>query len=576
MHQLVILMAVALVISAGAVAQGGGDRPAGAPFATRSPVLAQNGIAATSHPLATQVALDVLKAGGSAVDAAVAANAALGVMEPTGCGIGGDLFAIVWDPRAKKLHGLNASGRSPAGLTLAELKNRLGDRPTIPLFGPLPVSVPGAVSGWIALHKKFGSLPLQQVLGPAIGYARGGHPVSEVIAHYWSMNLRRFAANSKDIPELENFRTTFTREGSAPAMGQVFKNPDLAKTLEAIAETQGAAFYRGALAATIDAYCRRVGCALRKEDLAAHTAEWVEPVSVSYRGHDVYELPPNGQGIAALQMLRVLEGFDLASLGHNSAAYLHRHVEAKKLAFADRARFYADPAFSRAPVEALLSEDYATRRRALIDPERAARTVEPGNPRLENGDTVYLTCADRNGMMVSLIQSNYVGMGSGLVPDGLGFVLQDRGALFTLEPGHPNVYAPKKRPFHTIIPAFVLKNGEPFLSFGVMGGAMQPQGHVQILCNMIDFGMNVQAAGDAARYNHTGSSQPTGTRMTTGGVVRLESGVPLAIRRQLEKLGHAVKVTGSFGGYQAIYWDAENRVYHGASEMRKDGQAAGY
>lgn len=555
-------------------AQGRGDRIAGRLHSGRSPVLATRGMACTSQPLATQVAIDVLKRGGTAVDAAIAANACLGLMEPTGCGIGGDLFAIVWDPKTGKLHGLNASGRSPKGLSYDALRKQLGDRSRIPFWGPLPVSVPGCVSGWASLHEKFGRLPVDQLLQPAITYAREGFPVSEVIAHYWAMNLRRFAENASDIGSLDNVHATFGK--TAPAHGEVFKNPDLASTYERMAKAGLGDFYRGELADRIAAYCEKVGCAMTKADLAAHEAEWVTPVSTNYRGVDVYELPPNGQGIAALQMLNVLEGYDLASLGHNSAEYLHLHVEAKKLAFADRARFYADPAFVEPPLEGLLSKEYAARRRAMIEPTRASRKVEHGDPRLENGDTIYLTVADASGMMVSFIQSNYVGMGSGLIPDGTGFVLQDRGALFSFEKGHPNVYEPGKRPFHTIIPAFAMKDGRPWLSFGVMGGSMQPQGHAQIICNMIDFGMNVQEAGDAARYNHTGSSQPTGTVMTDGGVVHLESGVPLEVRRKLESFGHDVELSGSYGGYQAIMRDPKTGVYWGATEMRKDGCAIGY
>jgi gamma-glutamyltranspeptidase/glutathione hydrolase len=572
------LTALAQLFMAGSLfAQtGAGDRPVPGPFSTRSPVLAQHGMAATSQPLASQVAIDVLKAGGSAVDAAIAANAALGLMEPTGCGIGGDLFAIVWDPESKQLHGLNASGRSPLGLDLEGLKKRLGEREEIPLFGPLPISVPGCVSGWGELHARFGKLEWKALLAPAIDYARKGFPVTDVIAHDWAMNLRRFAENRADLGDLADIERVYTIDGRAPRAGEVFENPELARTLERIAAGGASALYTGPLAQAMVRTFERAGCALTARDLAEHRAVWVEPVSIRYRNVDVYELPPNGQGIAALQMLAMLEGFDLHALGHNSPAYLHAQVEAKKLAFADRARFYADPAFADIPLQGLLSPEYAAEQRKRIDVQHAALTDAPGNPRLEQGDTVYLTVADSAGMMVSLIQSNYVGMGSGLVPDGLGFVLQDRGALFTLEEGHPNVYAPGKRPFHTIIPAFAMRDRKPWLAFGVMGGAMQPQGHVQILCNLIDFGMNVQQAGDAARYNHTGSSQPTGSVMTDGGVVHLEGGIGAEVREALGKLGHRIETAGSYGGYQAILWDAEQGVYHGASEMRKDGQVAGY
>ncbi|UCG32454.1 MAG: gamma-glutamyltransferase [Phycisphaerales bacterium] len=544
------------------------DRITGKPFATRSEVIARHGMAATSHPLATQIAIDVLQRGGTAVDAAIAANAALGLMEPVGCGVGGDLFAIVWDANSGKLYGLNASGRSPASLTLRHFRE--AGIKQIPLVGHWPVSVPGCVDGWFELHKRFGKLPMKDVLAPAIQYSREGFPLTELIAYYWG----RGTAYLKDQP---NFAETYAPGGKAPAKGEIFRNPDLARTLEIIAEQGQDAFYEGELADTIDAFCRRVGCYLRKEDLAAHESTWVEPVSTNYRGYDIWELPPNGQGIAALQMLNILEPFDLRAMGHNSAAYLHHQIEAKKLAFEDRARFYADPDFNDIPVAELISKPYAEQRRKLLDPERASRQLEAGTPRLEQGDTIYLTVADADRNMISLIQSNYAGFGSGLVPDGLGFTLQNRGALLALEEGHFNTYAPKKRPFHTIIPAFVTRDGKPWLSFGVMGGAMQPQGHVQILCNLIDFGMNLQEAGDAPRYRHFGSSQPTGEVMTDGGEVALESGIDVEVLRELAKMGHHVRfVSGGFGGYQAIMYDAANDVYVGASESRKDGQAAGY
>ncbi len=557
--------AAALVLGAPRIS-GAGDRITGKGFATRSEVYARHGMAATSQPLATQIALDILKQGGSAVDAAIAANAALGLMEPTGSGIGGDLFAIVWDAKEKKLAGLNASGRSPRGLSLAHLRAQ-GDE--IPQFGPLPVSVPGCVDGWFELHDRYGRLPMRDVLAPAIRYAREGFPLSELIAYYWKRGGDFLRAHP-------GFEATFLPNGWVPKKGDVFKNPALATTLERIAQDGRDAFYRGDIAEKIDAFCREVGCFLRKEDLAAHTSEWVEPVSTSYRGYDVWELPPNGQGIAALQMLNLIEAYDLRSMQHNSAAYLHHLVEAKKIAYEDRARFCADMAFAKLPVSRLISKAYADERRKLLDPKRASRRVPCGKPE-GPGDTIYLTVADKDRNMVSLIQSNYRGFGSGLCPTGLGFCLQDRGALFTLEDGHPNVYAPGKRPFHTIIPAFVTKDGKPFLSFGVMGGAMQPQGHVQVLCNIIDFGMNLQEAGDAARFYHAGSSSPTGSTMTDGGRLALESEIPADVRAALTKMGHeVVSMMGPYGGYQAIGYDAERDVYIGASESRKDGNAAGF
>jgi gamma-glutamyltranspeptidase / glutathione hydrolase len=544
------------------------DRITGPDFVTRSEVLATHGMAATSHPLATQVALDILKAGGNAVDAAIAANAMLGLVEPTGCGIGGDLFAIVWDAKSGRLHGLNASGRSPRGLELQWFLDNGYE--SIPPFGPLPVSVPGTVDGWFELHGRFGRAPMREVLAPAIRYAREGFPLTEVIAYYWARNVER-------IGEYPGFAEVFMPGGRAPAKGEIFRNPALADTYERLAKAGRDAFYKGEIARVMADYVQANGGFLAYEDLAAHRSEWVAPVKVNYRGYDVWQLPPNGQGIAGLQMLNVLEAWDIGAMGFGSADYLHLFVEAKKLAFEDRARFYADPEFADVPTEALISKAYADERRKLIDPARAAQAFPHGDLAvLERSDTIYLTVADADGNMVSLIQSNYRGMGSGMTPPGLGFVLQDRGEMFSLEPDHPNVYAPGKRPFHTIIPAFVTREGKPWLSFGVMGGGMQPQGHVQVLVNMIDFGMDLQAAGDAPRIRHDGSSEPTGEQMSDGGVVRVEHGFPAAAIAELERRGHRVEVIndGGYGGYQAIRKDGE--VWVGASESRKDGHAAGY
>ncbi len=546
----------------------GQDRITGKPFATRSEVIAANGMAATSQPLATQIAIDILKQGGNAIDAAIAANAALGLMEPTGCGIGGDLFAIVWSAKEGKLYGLNASGRSPYGLSKSYFMEK--GYAKIPSHGPLPVTVPGCVDGWFALHQKFGKLSMGHILAPAIRYAREGFPLSELIAYYWGRSV-------PFLSKFPNFSEIFTIDGRAPRKGEIFKNPYLAATYEKIAREGRDAFYKGNIARTIAEYMQHQGGFLSYRDLAEHTSEWVEPVSTDYRGYRVWELPPNGQGIAALQMLNILEGYDLAGWGFGSVEYIHHFVEAKKLVFEDRAKFYADPDFNRIPVAELISKEYAARRRALLDSHRAARRYDAGNPALENGDTIYLTTADREGNMVSLIQSNYRGMGSGMTPDGLGFILQDRGELFTLEEGHFNEYAPHKRPFHTIIPAFVTKDGQPFMSFGVMGGATQPQAHVQIIVNIVDFGMNLQEAGDAPRILHQGSSQPTGEVMEDGGNVYLETGIPYETIRELAKMGHHIGYdVGSYGGYQAIMYDPVQRVYYGASESRKDGQAAGY
>lgn len=547
---------------------GAADRPTGHRFATRSEVIARNGMAATSQPLATQIAIDILKKGGSAVDAAIAANAAQGLMEPTGNGIGGDLFAIVWDNKTKKLYGLNASGRSPATLTLEEFRKR--NLEYIPPFGPLPVTVPGCVDGWFELHQRFGRLPMQEVLAPAIEYCHDGFPVTEVIAAGWS-------GSKKTFEKYPGFLTTYFPNGKGPRTGDVFKNPMLGKTLQKIADNGRDEFYRGSIARTIGDYMQRHGGFLTYEDLAAHRSEWVDPVSTNYRGYDVWEIPPNGQGIAALQMLNVLEGYDLKKAGFGSADHLHWFAEAKKLAFEDRARLYADMDFVDVPVNRLISKDYANERRKLIDDNRAAKQYDPGLPyTLEHGDTIFLTVADKDRNMVSLIQSNYRGFGSGMCPDELGFCLQDRGQLFDLKEGRFNTYAPKKRPFHTIIPSFITKDGAPYMSFGVMGGAVQPQGHTQIVINMIDFGMNTQEAGDAPRIVHHGSSEPTGQQMTDGGNVALESGFGQKVRAELKRRGHKVTSGGSYGGYQAIRYDAKRGVYFGASESRKDGSAIGY
>ncbi|TKS53199.1 gamma-glutamyltransferase [Luteimonas yindakuii] len=546
------------------------DRITGQPFATRSEVHAPHAMAATSHPLATQIALDIMKAGGSAVDAAIAANAALGLMEPTGNGIGGDLFAIVWDPATRKLHGYDGSGRSPRALTMDEFRRR--GLTEIPSHGPLPVTVPGTVDGWFALHERFGRLPMADNLAPTIRYARNGHPVHEVVAYYWDRSVPR-------LSRWPGFSAQFTIDGRAPRNGETWKNPNLADTLQKIADGGRDAFYKGDIARTIGDYFAANDGFLSYDDLAAHTGNWVEPVSTSYRGVDVWELPPSGQGIAALQILNLLEPYDLRSYGFGSPEHVHLFVEAKKLAFADRARWYADPEFHPAPVARLISKDYARERGALISMDTALREVQPGTPaQLDEGDTIYMTTADASGMMVSLIQSNYRGMGSGMAPPGLGFILQDRGEQFVLKDGHPNSYAPGKRPFHTIIPAFATKDGEPWLSFGVMGGAMQPQGHAQIIINMIDFGMNLQEAGDAPRIHHDGSTEPAGQNvlMTDGGRIELESGFPYETVRGLMRRGHRVQFAdGPYGGYQAIMKNPQGG-WTGASESRKDGQAAGY
>ena len=544
------------------------DRITGELFATRSEVIAQNGMVASSHPLATQIGIEILKNGGNAIDAAIAVNAALGLMEPTGCGIGGDLFAIVWDPKTKKLHGLNASGPSPQSLSLDYFLDN--DYEGIPFYGALPVSVPGAVAGWFALHRKFGNLSMDQILSPAIQYAEKGFPLTELIAYYMERSVKRFIKSN-----YPNIKETYLQPngGKLPVEGEIFKNPLLAKTYKTIANNGEQGFYSGTIARAIADEVQQQGGFLTTEDLSAFKVEWIDPVSINYRGYDVWELPPNGQGIAALQMLKILEGFDFSEIDFGSSEHLHLFTEAKKLAFEDRAKFYADMAFAKVPMKTLLSDAYADQRRALIQ-DRASMYAAG---QISAGETIYMTVADKEGYMVSLIQSNYYGMGSGVVPEGVGFMLQNRGALFSLDENHANVYAPGKRPFHTIIPAFVTKDGVPFLSFGVMGGDFQPQGHSQIVMNVIDFGMNIQEAGDAPRWDHQGSSSPRGNKAKNSGKIRVESGVSYETIRQLMARGHDVGfATGIYGGYQAILWDAKNKVYRGASESRKYGQVSGY
>lgn len=544
------------------------DRITGEAFATRSVVLGQNGMVATSQPLATQIGLDILKNGGNAIDAAIAVNAALGLMEPTGCGIGGDLFAIVWDAETQRLYGLNASGRSPQDLTLSYFEKK--NMTKIPSHGPLPVSVPGAVDGWFELHKKFGSKPMNELLQPAINYAETGFPLTELISWYLNRSIPFYKV--KDYPNIED---TYINQngGKLPSEGEIYKNPYLANTYRKIAEGGRNAFYKGEIAKTISEFIQGQGGFLSAKDLEMHKSQWVEPVSVNYRGYDVWELPPNGQGIAALQMLQILEGYDFTNIEFGSAEHLHLFTEAKKLVFEDRAKYYADMDFFDVPVKHLLSDSYANSRRELIG-ERAS-TYSAGE--ISEGDTIYMTVADSEGTMISLIQSNYRGMGSGMVPPKLGFMLQDRGELFSLKQGQANTYEPMKRPFHTIIPAFITKEGKPFMSFGVMGGDFQPMGHTQIVMNVIDFGMNIQEAGDAPRWDHTGGASPMGRETENTGLVRTESGIPYSTIRALMNLGHRTGTArGIYGGYQAILWDDENKVYHGASESRKDGQAAGY
>ena len=543
------------------------DRVNGATFQTRSPVLAEHGMVCTSHPLASQIGLDILKQGGNAIDAAIAANAALGLMEPTGCGVGGDLFAIVWDAKTQKLYGLNGSGRSPKSMTLDTLKAMGLEK--IPAYGPLPVSVPGAVDGWTSLHDKFGSMPLKKILAPAIGYAEEGFPVTELIGYYLG-SIDRFSRMG-----YPNIKETYydPNGGQRPKNGDRYRNPALANTYRAIARKGREGFYEGEVAQTITTFIKEQGGFLSLEDLSAHRSQWVEPVSVNYRGYDVWELPPNGQGIAALQLLNILENKDFSEVRWGSEEHLHLFTEAKKRVFEDRAKYYADMDMAEVPVEALLSKEYAAENFNELKPY--ASTYDAGE--ISAGETIYLTVADKDGNMISLIQSNYRGMGSGMVPPGLGFMLQDRGELFSLEEGYNNTYEPGKRPFHTIIPAFITKDGAPLMSFGVMGGDFQPQGHAQIVMNMVDYGMNVQEAGDAPRWDHSGGSSPVTGPSTDKGEVHVESGIPYETVRGLMGRGHKVGFArGIYGGYQAIYRDPETGFYHGASESRKDGQAVGY
>ncbi len=588
--QKLVVAGCLIMLSSATLSQslGPGARPVGQEW-SRSPVFARNGLAATAHPLASQIAVDILKAGGSAVDAAIAANAALGLMEPTGNGIGGDLFAIVWDPEQGRLFGYNGSGRSPSNQTLSELRERIDtlkregkldpDYQGIPSHGSLPVTVPGTVDGWFALHERWGSLPMASVLAPAIRYAEEGFPMTPVIAAGFAANLARFKERAPMIEELDNAMALYFPTGVAPAQGEVFSNPDLAKTLSVLAKEGRDSFYSGSLSEKLAAYFSEIGAPLTAADLSAHQGQWVEPRGVDYHGVTLWELPPNGQGFAALMMLNILKQTDVRDYERGSAALFHLLVEAKRLAFEAMAQTFADPDFAEIPLDYLLSDDFAADQYARID---AKRVLAPAAlaPTLEGeGDTTYLTVADNNGMMVSLIQSNYRGMGSGLVPTGLGFMLQDRGELFSLDPNHPNVYAPGKRPFHTIIPAFVTRDGKPWMSFGLMGGGMQPQGHVQVLINMVDFGMNVQEAGDAARFLHDGGASPEGGDPTRYGTLYLEPGVPSETLEALRTLGHHVEVNDSgvmFGGYQAIQRDQKTGVYAGATEMRKDGTVAGW
>jgi gamma-glutamyltranspeptidase/glutathione hydrolase len=554
-----------------------GDRQSGASFASRSTVWGANGATATAHPMATMIGIDILKRGGSAVDAAIAANAALGFLEPTANGVGGDAFCLLWDPKTKKVVGLNGSGRSPAGLTIETARARAVDG-DIPSLGAISVTVPGAVDAWWSLHQRYGKLAWKDLLEPAAALAEKGAPVPQAIAMLMERGMRRFLAPNSGIEETENIKKLYLSRGRVPKEGEIFRNPDLARTLRLIGRGGREAYYDGPIADTIETYFKRIGGWLTRKDLAAHRAEWVEPLSVAYRdGVRVYGLPPNSQGPTTLQMLSILKNFDLAGMGLMSPASIHHQAEAKRLAFEDRTRYFADPAFSQIPIEHLLSDAYGQKRAGLIRPDRIMDRVFPGDAP-HKGGTTYLTTSDASGMMVSLIQSNFQGMGSGLMPDGLGFILQDRGDGFSLIEGSPNIYAPRKRPFQTIIPGFALKNGDPWLSFGVMGGGMQPQGQTQIICNLVDNGLDLQAAGDSPRWRHEGSSEPTGVPAAGVGELYLESGAPAYTRAKLVDMGWTLAPMTSFdsgyGGYQAIMKTVE--AYAAATEMRKDGLALAY
>jgi len=534
----------------------------------RSMVLAPGAMVATSQPLAVQAGIEILKRGGNAIDAAIAVNATLGVVEPMSCGLGGDLFAIVWDANTQSLYGLNGSGRSPYSLTRQVFEDRKLTR--IPLYGVLSLSVPGCVDGWFELNERFGILPMAELLGQAIRYAEEGFPVSPIIAKAWTQ--------ATNLLQKEHWAAeTFLPRGRSPKSGELFTNLDLARSLQAIVSSGRDAFYRGEIAEKIASASDRLGGYLSMRDLSEHKSSWIEPISAQYRGYQVWELPPNTQGLAVLQMLRILDGFDLASMGHNCVDYLHHLVEAKKLAYEDRAHYYADPDFYEPPVDKLLSDGYTMQQRLRIDASRASCNLMIDPPPLRDGDTVYLTVVDGKRNAVSLIQSNYRGFGSGVVPPGVGFAMQNRGALFSLDPDAANSLKPHKRPFHTIIPGFVTKEGRPVFSFGVMGGDQQPQGQVQVLCNLIDFGMDVQEAGDAFRFRHDGSSSPVGDVMQDGGTLYLEPGIPKEIADGLNKRGHKVVYRqGGYGGYQGIWIDQETSVLRGASESRTDGCACGY
>ncbi len=556
-----------------------GDRPVGASFASRSEVFGRNGAAASSHPLGTLAGIEILKKGGSAVDAAVAMNAALGFLEPTANGIGGDLYAMLWDPGTSKVVGIAGSGRSPRALDIETVRSRARNG-VLPPYGAVTVTVPGTVDAWWRLHQRYGKLRWRELFDPAIAYAEGGVPLSPVVAYYMNRAMTNFARPNMGIEEIANAQATYA-SGDRASAGEIFRNPDLARTYRMIAQGGRDAFYEGEIARTIDAYFRRIGGWMTRADLAAHQSNWSDPVTTSYRGVDVHAIGENTQGLATLQILNILENFDMREAGFQTPLSIHLGAEAKRLAYEDRARYYGDPNFSRMPTEWLVSKAYAAERARLIRPDRINLDVRRGEAPSQ-GDTTYFSVADKHGMMVSMIQSNFRGMGSGLVPDRLGFMLQDRGQLFTLQEGHPNVYAPGKRPFQTIIPGFATRGGRPWLAFGVMGGGMQPQGQTQILLNRIDYGLDNQAAGDAPRWQHSGSTESMGEddkSIGGTGVLQLETGVPDATALTLAEMGWRLGPSdGGFGRYSSV----ERResggalVYSAASDLRADGISLAY
>ena len=557
-----------------------GDRPAGASFTSRSPALGCSGAAGTAHPLATQAAIEMLKRGGSAVDAAIAANALLGFVEPTSSGLGGDCYAFVWDPKVGKLAGMASSGQSPKSLSLATARSRAING-ALPALGAVTVSTPGALDGWWTLHQRYGKLKWAELFEPAIHYCEAGDPAPQIIGWYIKRNMAAFLRPHSGVEETANAVNTYSPGGISPNEYDVRRNFDLAKTYRMIAQGGRDAFYDGPIAKTIDAYFKRIGGWLSADDLRDHHAEWVDPLVTQYRGVDVYAMGANTQGLATLQMLNIIEQFDLRGFGFQSPESIHIQIEAKRLAYEDRAQFYADPHFSKIPIDWLNSKDYAKDRAKLIQYGRILDPIYPGQAPSQ-GDTTYFSTADKDGMMVSMIQSNFRGMGSGLVADGLGFMFQDRGQLFSLQDGHPNIYAPGKRPFQTIIPGFAAKDGVPWLAFGVMGGDMQPQGQSQIIINRVDYGLDVQAAGDSPRWHHEGSSQTMGEdppHLSSLGILRLESGVPVATRRALAAMGWPMgESDGGYGRYECIEnrRQRDERVYAAATEMRADGVALAY